>query len=171
MLFSRTRLSFLLGDALRHRPILYLTEGFFMKPNITVLTLGVSDLERALIFYRDGLGFKTDGIIGKEFEYGAVVFLELQPGLKLALWPNTSIEHDTGLSLREDNSTNSIIGYNVSSQEEVDAVMEQAWKAGATIIKSARNTFYGGYAGYFRDLDGHLWDVVYNPQMLPVSYA
>ena len=70
-----------------------------MKPRITVITLGVNDLERALRFYQDGLGLKTDGIIGREFEYGAVAFFDLQAGLKLAIWPRKSIAHDTAIPL------------------------------------------------------------------------
>lgn len=137
-----------------------------MKPQITVLTLGIEDLERALHFYREGLGFPTDGIIGAEFEYGAVVFIDLQPGLKLALWPRASIAHDTGLALGIPNPTELTIGHNVAYKEEVDAVMEQARTAGATIIKEAQETFYGGYAGYFQDPDGHLWEIVWNPQFI-----
>jgi catechol 2,3-dioxygenase-like lactoylglutathione lyase family enzyme len=68
-----------------------------MNPHITVITLGVTDLEKSLRFYRDGLGFPTEGIVGEEFEYGAVVFIQLQPGLCLALWPRKSIVHDSGL--------------------------------------------------------------------------
>lgn len=70
-----------------------------MQPRISVITLGVNNLETSLRFYRDGLGLPTDGIIGQEFEYGAVVFIDLQPGLRLALWPRVSIAHDTGLAL------------------------------------------------------------------------
>jgi len=135
-----------------------------MKPQITVITLGVEDLEKSLQFYRDGLGLSTDGIIGTEFEFGAVVFIDLQPGLKLALWPRASIAHDTGLPQGIPNPTELTIGHNVASKEEVDAVMEQARKAGAAIIKEAQETFYGGYAGYFQDPDGHLWEIVWNPQ-------
>jgi len=68
-----------------------------MKPRITLLTLGVDDIERALVFYRDGLGFPTKGIIGKEFEHGAVAFFDLQPGLKLALWNRDNLAWDTGI--------------------------------------------------------------------------
>jgi catechol 2,3-dioxygenase-like lactoylglutathione lyase family enzyme len=137
-----------------------------MKPQITVFTLGVEDLKRSLQFYRDGLGLQTDGIIGAEFEYGAVVFIDLQPGLKLALWPRASIAHDTGLAQGIPNPTEFTIGHNVASKEEVDAVMELARTAGAAIIKKAQKTFYGGYAGYFQDPDGHLWEIVYNPQFI-----
>src|ERR1051325_8590219 len=106
-----------------------------MKPRITLITLGVSDLELSLKFYRDGLGLPTRGIVGTEFEHGAVAFFDLQAGLKLALWPRTSIAHDTGLGIGRPNATDLTIGHNVSSKAEVDAVMKQAILAGAAIVK------------------------------------
>lgn len=134
-----------------------------MKPRISVFTLGVADLEKSVAFYRDGLGLKTDGIIGKEFAYGAVAFFDLQNGLKLALWPKESISKDTNITEQASSSLEFTIGHNVNSREEVDAVMKQAENAGAKIIKSTQDTFYGGYSGYFQDPDGHLWEVVWNP--------
>ena len=142
-----------------------------MKPRITVITLGVDDLERAVGFYRDGLGLRTEGIIGTEFEFGAVAFFDLQAGLKLAVWPRTSIAHDSGLPLAERSTTEFTLGHNVSSPAEVDTVMRQARDAGATVVKPAQETFWGGYAGYFQDPDGHLWEVVWNPQLLPQDKA
>jgi uncharacterized protein len=136
-----------------------------MKPRITLLTLGVDDLDRSLEFYRDGLGFPTRGIVGTEFEHGAVAFFELQPGLQLAIWPRADIAHDAGITRTDRSPTEFTIGHNVASKEEVDAVMEQARRAGATIVKPAANTFWGGYAGYFQDPDDHLWEVAWNPQM------
>jgi catechol 2,3-dioxygenase-like lactoylglutathione lyase family enzyme len=135
-----------------------------MKPRITLLTLGVDDLGRAVRFYRDGLGLKTEGIVGTEFEHGAVAFFELQAGLKLALWPRKSISHDSGIALGNPGATDFTIGHNVASKAEVDAVMEQARTAGAVVAKPAQDTFWGGYAGYFQDPDGHLWEVAWNPQ-------
>ena len=135
-----------------------------MKPRITVITLGVDDLEASLHFYRDGLGFATEGIIGTEFEYGAVVFIALQPGLRLALWPRESIAHDSGLIASPASPTEMTLGHNVSSKAEVDVVMAQAASAGAIIVKPAHDTFWGGYSGYFQDPDGHLWEIVWNPQ-------
>ncbi|MEJ2328161.1 MAG: VOC family protein [Chromatiaceae bacterium] len=135
-----------------------------MTPRITLVTLGVDDLEKSLGFYRDGLGLKTEGIVGGEFEHGAVVFFELQAGVKLALWPRKSIAHDTGLAPGAPSPTEFTIGHNVSSKAEVDAVMEEARNAGAVILKPARETFWGGYAGCFLDLDGHVWEVAWNPQ-------
>ena len=138
-----------------------------MQPRITLLTLGVDDLERAVAFYRDGLGLKTDGIVGTEFEHGAVAFFELQAGLRLALWPRTSLAHDAGLPVGMPNATELSLGHNVASRAEVDVVMEQAASAGARIVKPAQETFWGGYAGYFQDPDQHLWEVVWNPQLMP----
>ena len=135
-----------------------------MKPRVTVITVCVDDLERSLKFYRDGLGLKTEGIIGREFEHGAVVFFDLQAGLKLAIWPRKSLAHDSGLPLTARSATELSLGHNVSSKAEVDAVMAQAKSAGAVIVKPAQDTFWGGYAGYFQDPDQHLWEVVWNPQ-------
>lgn len=135
-----------------------------MKARITLVTLGVDDLERAVRFYRDGLGLKTEGIVGTEFEYGAVAFFDLQAGLKLALWPRVSLARDAGISVGSRSPTEFSIGHNVSSKLEVDTVMEQAKSAGAVIVKPAHDTFWGGYAGYFQDPDGHLWEVAWNPQ-------
>ena len=134
-----------------------------MKPRITVITLGVDNLDAALRFYRDGLGFPTEGIVGQEFEQGAVVFIDMQPGLKLALWPRRSVAHDTGLPLGPVSPTELTLGHNVDSRSEVDAIMSQAVLAGAVIVKAAQDTFWGGYSGYFQDPDGHVWEVVWNP--------
>jgi catechol 2,3-dioxygenase-like lactoylglutathione lyase family enzyme len=139
-----------------------------MKARITVITIGVDDLERSLQFYRDGLGLTTEGIIGREFEYGAVAFFDFQAGLKLAIWPRKSVSLDTGLPLGSPSPTEFTLGHNVLSRADVDAVMEQAKNAGAVIVKPAHDTFWGGYAGYFQDPDQHLWEVVWNPQ-LPVE--
>jgi catechol 2,3-dioxygenase-like lactoylglutathione lyase family enzyme len=138
-----------------------------MKPRITVLTIGVDDLERSLAFYRDGLGLSTEGIVGTEFEHGAVAFFDLQSGLKLAIWNRNDIAHDAAIAKTAPSPTEFTLGHNVSSKEEVDLVMEQASKAGAKIIKPAQDTFWGGYAGYFQDPDAHLWEVLWNPQLLP----
>jgi catechol 2,3-dioxygenase-like lactoylglutathione lyase family enzyme len=137
-----------------------------MKPRVSVITIGVDDLERSLRFYRDGLGLKTEGIIGTEFEYGAVAFFDLEAGLKLALYPRSSLAHDSTLPIGQPGATELSLGHNVSSKQEVDAVMEQARKSGAIIVKPAQDTFWGGYAGYFQDPDRHLWEVVWNPQWL-----
>jgi catechol 2,3-dioxygenase-like lactoylglutathione lyase family enzyme len=139
-----------------------------MKPYVTLITLGVNDLQRALTFYRDGLGFPTKGIVGTEFEQGAVAFFDLQPGLKLALWPRASLAWETGLPETASSPTELSLGHNVKSSAEVDAVMEQAGRAGGRTVKPAKQTFWGGYAGYFQDPDGHLWEVAWNPA-IPVE--
>jgi catechol 2,3-dioxygenase-like lactoylglutathione lyase family enzyme len=143
-----------------------------MKPRISLITLGVDDLEASLVFYRDGLGLRTEGIIN-----GAVVFFELEGRLKLALYPRASLAKDAGIEERDyglhsagrRGSSGISLAHNVMSREEVDRVMEQARMAGAVIVQQARDTFWGGYAGYFQDPDGHLWEVAWNPQMLPES--
>lgn len=135
-----------------------------MKPRITVITLGVDDLERSLAFYRDGLGLPTEGIIGQEFAHGAVVFIDLQAGVKLALWRRGSLAHDTGLPVGPASATEFALAHNVASKPEVEAVLEQARTAGGTILKPAHDTFWGGYAGYFQDPDGHVWEIAWNPK-------
>jgi catechol 2,3-dioxygenase-like lactoylglutathione lyase family enzyme len=138
-----------------------------MKPRITLITLGVDDLEKSLTFYRDGLGLHTPGIVGREFERGAVAFFDLQPGLKLAIWERANIAHDVNMAQTAPSPTDFTLAHNVRSRDEVDEVMQQAEGAGATIVKSASKTFYGGYAGYFQDPDRHLWEVAWNPDLLP----
>jgi len=136
-----------------------------MKPRVTILTLGVDDLRRAVAFYRDGLGLHTEGIIGEEFEYGAVAFFHLEGGIRLALWPRASIARDTNLPEGPRSATEFTLGHNVRSKEEVDAVMAAAVRAGARVIKPAQETFWGGYAGYFQDPDEHLWEIAWNPNI------
>ena len=138
-----------------------------MKPRISVLTLGVDDLDAALKFYRDGLGFPTKGIIGTEFEHGAAVFFDLQNGLKLALYSRDNLAWDAGIAKSKPSPTEFSFGHNVRTREEVDEVMRRAVGAGARLVKKAQKTFWGGYAGYFQDPDGHLWEVLFNPAFLP----
>lgn len=134
-----------------------------MKPRVSILTLGVDDLERSLAFYRDGLGLETKGIVGTEYERGAVVFFDLENGLKLALYPRKDLAWDATVQEQAPSSTELSLGQLVGSREQVDAVMAEAEKAGAAIVKRAGDTFWGGYGGYFRDPDGHLWEVAWNP--------
>ena len=137
-----------------------------MKPRITMITLGVDDLERAVAFYRDGLGLPTKGIVGEEFEHGAVAFFELQRGVQLAVWPRVSLAHDTGLPQTPPSATELSLGHNVNSREEVDAVFAEARAAGARVVKEPQDTFWGGYSAYFQDPDGHLWEITWNPQLV-----
>ena len=140
-----------------------------MKPRVTLITLAVDDLERAVRFYRDGLGWNTEGVVGTEYEHGAVAFFDLQGGLRLALWPRSSLAFDSGLKAGGKNPLEFSLAHNVSSKTEVDAVMAQAAVAGARMVKRAQDTFYGGYAGYFQDPDGHLWEVAWNPSFIPAG--
>lgn len=133
-----------------------------MKPRIKVLTLGVGDLQTALTFYRDGLGLPTEGIVGTEFEDGAVVFINMNDDLVLALYPREALARDAKVPLSPPSPAELSIGHNVGSKKEVDAVMQQATKAGAHVTDPARDRFWGGYSGYFQDPDGHLWEVAWN---------
>ena len=138
-----------------------------MRARFGMLTLGVDDLEKSLKFYRDGLGFETDGVIGQQFEHGATVVFRLEGGNVLALYPRGDIGLDAGIEPTPRSPTEFTIGHNASSKAEVDQVMALASKAGARITMPARKTFWGGYAGYFQDPDGHLWEVLHNPAFLP----
>jgi uncharacterized protein len=134
-----------------------------MKPRIKVITLGVSDLEKSLAFYRDGLGLPTQGIIGTEFEDGAVVFFNMNDDLILALYPKSALAKDAKVSAGPPSPAQFSIGHIVKSKKEVDALMEQAQRAGAKITDPAHDRFWGGYSGYFQDPDGHLWEISWNP--------
>ncbi|UTW13131.1 VOC family protein [Marinobacterium rhizophilum] len=136
-----------------------------MKPRISLITLGVDDLEAAVSFYRDGLGLVTEGIVGAELEAGAVAFFDLQAGLKLGLYPRKSLAKDAGFSSDEARRgvADFSLAHNLASKAEVDQLMAQAAAAGARVLKPAEDTFWGGYAGYFQDLDGHLWELAWNP--------
>ena len=135
-----------------------------MKPRLKVLTLAVSDLERSLAFYRDGLGLPTDGIIGQQFEHGAVVFIHLNDDLILALFPADSLSRDARIEATATRLGAVSLGHVVASKDEVDAIMARAERAGAVVTDPAHDRFWGGYSGYFHDPDGHLWEIAWNPQ-------
>jgi hypothetical protein len=134
-----------------------------MKQRVNILTLGVNDLKKSMKFYQDGLGWKTKGIVGTEFENGEIVLFDLDNGMKLSLYERKNLAWDSKLKLQSESATEFSIGYFVNNDKEVDTVMQQATKGGAKIIKPAQKTFWGGYAGYFQDLDGHLWEIGHNP--------
>lgn len=134
-----------------------------MKPRIKVITLGVDDLEKSLAFYRDGLGLPTKGIVGTEFEDGAVVFFDMNDDLILALYPRAALAKDASIPVSPPSPSDLSIGHIVRSKQEVDAIMRRADIAGARITDPARDRFWGGYSGYFQDLDGHLWEIAWNP--------
>src|SRR5207249_3690888 len=130
---------------------------------IKIITLGVRDLEQSLAFYRDGMGLPTQGIMGQEFEDGAVVFFNMNDDLILALYPTAALAKDAKVSVSPSNPAEFSIGHIVKSKQEVDKVMKQAEKAGARITDPPHDRFWGGYSGYFQDLDGHLWEIAWNP--------
>jgi catechol 2,3-dioxygenase-like lactoylglutathione lyase family enzyme len=134
-----------------------------MRPRIKVLTLGVGDLEKSLGFYRDGMGLPTQGIIGTEFQDGAVAFFSLNDDLILALYPKAALAKEAKVPVSPPNPAEFSIGHNVRSKQEVDAVMKQAEQAGARITDPAHDRFWGGYSGHFQDPDGHLWEIAWNP--------
>ncbi len=134
-----------------------------MKPRITVITLGVDDLERAVAFYRDGLGLSTPGIVGTEYPHGAVAFFLLEGGLRLALYPRADLALDAGVAVTPPSPSDCALAHNVATRAEVDEVLRQAERAGGTIVKPGQDAFWGGYSGYFRDPDQHLWEVAWNP--------
>lgn len=137
-----------------------------MKPRISFITLGVSDLEKSVVFYRDGMGLPTEGIIGTEFEDGAVAFFKMNDNLLLALFPKPSLAKDAKVPIGPPSPSEFSIGHNVNSKEEVDDVMKQAQTAGAEIVDPAHDRFWGGYSGYFQDLDGHLWEIAWHPEWI-----
>lgn len=128
-----------------------------MRMNLTVITLGVRDFERSLAFYRDRLGWRA-----LVYPEGPVAFLSLN-GVVLALWPRHLLAQDCGLPDDGGRFNGISLGYNARSEAEVDEVLAQAVEAGATLLKPAHRTDYGGYNGYFTDLDGYLWEVVCAP--------
>jgi uncharacterized protein len=134
-----------------------------VRPRIKVITLGVNDLEQSLAFYRDGLGLPTEGIIGEEFEDGAVVFFHMNDDLILALYPKDALAKDAKVATGASGPGEFSLGHIVGSREEVDALMQQAQQAGAHISDPAHERFWGGYSGYFQDPDGHLWEIAWNP--------
>jgi uncharacterized protein len=137
-----------------------------MKPHINILTLGVSDLERSLSFYREGLGFSSPGIVGAEHPgserepAGAAAMFTMDDGFILSLYPRTELAKDAGLPGAALAGTGFSIGHIVNSREEVDAVLAQARAAGATITDEPHERPWGIYSGYFADPDGHLWEVI-----------
>jgi catechol 2,3-dioxygenase-like lactoylglutathione lyase family enzyme len=142
-----------------------------MQPRIHVITLAVADLGRALAFYRDGLGLESPGVIGTEFvgddthPAGDAAMFQLEGGLILALYPRTELAKDAGIPLDSPASSEFSIGHAVASKADVDALLARAQSAGATLTGSAAERPWGIYCGYFRDPDGHLWEIMWNPAL------
>jgi catechol 2,3-dioxygenase-like lactoylglutathione lyase family enzyme len=127
-----------------------------MEQRLSLVTLGVADLERARRFYEEGLGWKRGN------DHAEVVFFQTG-GMILALWPRHLLAEDAGLADEGRGFGGIALAYNARSREEVDAVMAEAAAAGASVLKPAQDTPWGGYAGYFADPDGHPWEVAWNP--------
>src|SRR5579884_177338 len=142
-----------------------------VKPRIHVITLAVHDLERSLRFYRDGLGLASGRIIGTEFHEtettpaGAIALFELDRGLFLCLYPCSDLAKDAGIPIQGAVSGQFSLGHAVKSREEVDAVLAGALAAGATLTDEPHDRPWGIYSGYFKDPDGHLWEVIWNPAL------
>jgi hypothetical protein len=142
-----------------------------MKPRVDVITLAVSDLDRSLRFYRDGLGLPSKGLLGTEYHgredepSGAIALFELQDHLLLALYPRPDLAKDANVANTPPTSVEFSLGYLTESKEAVDAVLDLAQRAGAQLTEPPRERPWGIYSGYFRDLDGHLWEVIWNPRM------
>jgi uncharacterized protein len=141
-----------------------------MQPRIHVITLGVSDLERSLAFYRR-LGLESPGVIGTEFRGddqtpgGAAAMFELHGGLILALYGRTDLEKDANARFDAPGSGEFSIGHLVGSRGEVDVLLAEAEAAGARLTEEPHERPWGIYSGYFRDPDGHLWEVIWNPRL------
>jgi uncharacterized protein len=142
-----------------------------MKPRIHVITLAVADLDRALAFYRDGLGFQTKGLIGTAFTGdettpdGTTAVFSLDGGLMLSIYPRSELAKDAGIPLSAAKPGEFSIGHVVATRAEVDEVIAQAQAAGAAVIESPYDRPWGIYSGYFQDPDGHLWEIIWNPAL------
>ena len=149
-------------------------------PSISVITLAVEDLERAVRFYRDGLGWPTRGIVGEGLANAQVAFFDMGGGLKLALWPSTSLMAETGWRTPSDASIGAahhllsglsvhapaprtLLSHNVSEAAQVEQVLQRALQAGARCVRAPYTPVWGGCVAFFADLDGHLWEVAWNP--------
>jgi uncharacterized protein len=140
-----------------------------MRPRIHVITLAVADLQRSLSFYRR-LGLESPGVVGTEFTgdeehpAGDIAIFELS-GVLLCLYPESELAKDAALGQAPPSATAFSLGHAVANREEVDAVLAEAQVAGATITDVAHDRPWGIYSGYFQDLDGHLWEVLWNPAL------
>lgn len=141
-----------------------------MNSQVRVVTLAVDDLVRSLDFYRDGLGLESTGIVASDLfddvssAYGAIAMFKLDGGLILSLYPRKDLAKDAGIEPDRSSRTEFSLGHVVGSRHEVDAVLAQAETAGARVTGGPRERPWGIYSGYFEDPDGHLWEVIWNPE-------
>ena len=139
-----------------------------MEPRVDVITLAVEDLERALRFYRDGLGFESTGVIGTQWTdeesgaNGAITVFKFESALLLSLYPRIDLAKDAAIPAGPARPGEFSLGQLVQSRAEVDELIEKAEAAGAAVT-TPRDRPWGIYSGYFRDLDGHLWEIIWNP--------
>ena len=146
-----------------------------MEPRLDVITLAVADLERALVFYRR-LGLESSGVVGAGWTdertgaNGAVAMFELDGGLLLNLYPRPDLARDAAIPVGPPQSGEFSLAQLVRSREEVDELLESAAAAGGTVTP-AHDRPWGIYSGYFRDLDGHLWEVIWHPDRVPEGRA
>ncbi len=139
-----------------------------MRAEIFFITLAVDDLDRAVAFYRDGLGWPTEGVVGEEFRDevtgadGTIAFVTLEGGLKLGLYERTNLAKDASLPPGRPSSTEFSLGIPATSRDDVDAMLDQAGRAGGTLTAPAHLRPFGVYSGYFTDLDGHLFEVAWD---------
>ncbi|MYM64075.1 VOC family protein [Pseudomaricurvus sp. HS19] len=129
-----------------------------MKPRISMITLGVEDMQRAIEFYETGLGFP------RMESPPSVAFFTLN-GTWLGLYGREALAQDAHVPAAGEGFPGVALAHNVSSEREVDEVIRQAAEAGAEVVKQPQPVFWGGYSGYFKDPDGHLWEVAHNPFM------
>ncbi|GJE57270.1 MULTISPECIES: VOC family protein [Methylobacterium] len=127
-----------------------------MQPRLTLVTLGTTDLPRAVRFY-EALGW-TRSVRAAD----GVAFFQLG-GMALSLFPRENLAADAGVPAEGSGFRGFSLAYNTASKDETDAVLAQAVEAGATLVKPAHDVFWGGYSGYFADPDGTLWEVAWNP--------
>ena len=127
-----------------------------MKPHITIITLGVEDLQRAIHFYEKGLG------LPRKDESESIAFFDMT-GTILALYPRDKLAEDITISPEGTGFQGFTLAHNVASPAEVDRTLAEAVAAGAELVKPGQEAFWGGYSGYFKDPDGFYWEVAHNP--------
>jgi predicted lactoylglutathione lyase len=141
-----------------------------LKPRVHVITLAVEDLDRSLSFYRS-LGLESAGVVASEYPgdeemaAGAIAMFQLERGLMLCVFPRSELAKDAKVPAASPSSGLFSIGHAVGSREEVDALLESAEAAGATVTVKAYDRPFGVYSGYFKDPDGHLWEILWNPAL------
>jgi catechol 2,3-dioxygenase-like lactoylglutathione lyase family enzyme len=142
-----------------------------MEPSIQVITLAVDDLERAVTFYRDGLGLDSNGVVATELHddhsgaEGAIAMFHLAGGLILTVYPRSELSKDAGVPLGPSKTGEFSLGHVVASREDVDALLARAGAGGGRVLDMPRDRPWGIYSGYFQDPDGHLWEIMHNPEL------